>query len=169
MDLLSPELWTPLLIWTGAVLLVVAGFAGMVVPALPGPLLLLGGLLMAAWADDFTRVGLPTLLLLSLLCVIAMALDFIAGALGAKRYGASKAAITGSLIGACAGLFLGPLGLLLGPFAGAMAGELLTGRPLEQAGRSGWGATLGMLLGMVAKLAVGAMMVGVFMLVWLAG
>ncbi|MEL0027370.1 MAG: DUF456 family protein, partial [Perlucidibaca sp.] len=79
MDLLSPELWTPLLIWTGAVLLVVAGFAGMVVPALPGPLLLLGGLLMAAWADDFTRVGLPTLLLLSLLCVIAMALDFIAG------------------------------------------------------------------------------------------
>jgi len=169
LDIFDPSLWTPLLIWTGALALVVAGFVGMVVPVLPGPLLLLGGLLMAAWADDFTRVGPPTMFFLTFLCVVAMALDFIAGAMGAKRYGASKAAVTGSLLGATVGVFLGPLGLLLGPFAGAMAGELLTGHPLEQAGRSGWGATLGMLLGVVAKLALGAMMVGVFALVWLAG
>lgn len=162
---LSPELWTDLLIWLGAAVLVIGGFIGMVIPALPGPLLLLGGLLMAAWAEDFAQVGLPTLFFLSALCALAMALDFIAGAMGAKRYGASGAAVTGSVLGGIVGIFFGPPGLLLGPFAGAMAGELLTGRPLEQAGRSGWGATLGMLLGVVAKLAIGVMMVGVFVLV----
>lgn len=165
MDPLSPELWTDLLIWLGAAVLIIGGFVGMVIPALPGPLLLLGGLLMAAWAEDFTRVGMPTIFFLSFLCALAMALDFIAGAMGAKRYGASGAAVTGSVLGGIVGVFFGPLGLLLGPFAGAMAGELLTGRPLEQAGRSGWGATLGMLLGVVAKLAIGVMMVGVFVLI----
>ncbi len=154
-----------MLIWLTAAALVVAGFVGMVMPPLPGPLLVLGGLLMAAWAEDFSHVGLATLLFLSLLCVLAMVLDFIAGAMGAKRYGASGAAIAGSLIGAIAGIFFAPLGLLIGPFAGAMAGELLSGRELAQAGRSGWGATLGMLFGVIAKLAIGAMMVGVFVLV----
>ena len=168
-ELLSPDLWIPLLCWLGALLLVILGFVGMVVPALPGPLLVLGGLMLAAWADDFSRVGWVTLLILSGLALLAMVLDMIAGALGAKRYGASRAAITGSLIGAVVGIFFGPLGLLLGPFAGAVAGELLSGRGASQAGLSGWGATLGMLLGTVAKIALGAMMLGVFALAWLAG
>ncbi len=168
-ELLSPDLWFPLLCWLGALLLVILGFVGMVVPALPGPLLVLGGLMLAAWADDFSRVGWVTLLILSGLALLAMVLDMIAGALGAKRYGASRAAITGSLIGAVVGIFFGPLGLLLGPFAGAVAGELLSGRGASQAGLSGWGATLGMLLGTVAKIALGAMMLGVFAVAWLAG
>lgn len=168
-ELLSPDLWIPLLCWLGALLLVILGFVGMVVPALPGPLLVLGGLMLAAWADDFSRVGWVTLLILSGLALLAMVLDMIAGALGAKRYGASRAAITGSLIGAVVGIFFGPLGLLLGPFAGAVAGELLSGRGASQAGLSGWGATLGMLLGTVAKIALGAMMLGVFAVAWLAG
>lgn len=168
-ELLSPDLWIPLLCWLGALLLVILGFVGMVVPALPGPLLVLGGLTLAAWADDFGRVGWVTLLILSGLALLAMVLDMIAGALGAKRYGASRAAITGSLIGAVVGIFFGPLGLLLGPFAGAVAGELLSGRGASQAGLSGWGATLGMLLGTVAKIALGAMMLGVFAVAWLAG
>ena len=168
-ELVSPDLWIPLLCWLGALLLVILGFVGMVVPALPGPLLVLGGLMLAAWADDFSRVGWVTLLILSGLALLAMVLDMIAGALGAKRYGASRAAITGSLIGAVVGIFFGPLGLLLGPFAGAVAGELLSGRGASQAGLSGWGATLGMLLGTVAKIALGAMMLGVFAVAWLAG
>ena len=168
-ELVSPDLWIPLLCWLGALLLVILGFVGMVVPALPGPLLVLGGLMLAAWADDFSRVGWVTLLILSGLALLAMVLDVIAGALGAKRYGASRAAITGSLIGAVVGIFFGPLGLLLGPFAGAVAGELLSGRGASQAGLSGWGATLGMLLGTVAKIALGAMMLGVFAVAWLAG
>lgn len=168
-ELLSPDLWIPLLCWLGALLLVILGFVGMVVPALPGPLLVLGGLMLAAWADDFSRVGWVTLLILSGLALLSMVLDMIAGALGAKRYGASRAAITGSLIGAVVGIFFGPLGLLLGPFAGAVAGELLSGRGASQAGLSGWGATLGMLLGTVAKIALGAMMLGVFAVAWLAG
>lgn len=162
---MTPDLWIDLLIWVGALSLVALGFAGMIFPAIPGPPLLLGGLLMAAWAEDFVHVGRGTILFLALLCVIALVLDFLAGALGAKRYGASPTAITGAFLGAFAGIFLGPVGLLLGPFAGAVAGELISGRPWQQAGRSGLGTTLGMLLGIVAKVVIGLMMVGTFLLV----
>lgn len=110
MEFITALPWAELaFLWAGALLLIAAGFAGMVLPALPGPPLLLGGLFLAAWAEDFTPVGTGTLVVLSLLCVLALVLDFVAGALGAKRYGASGAAVTGALVGAVVGIFLGPL------------------------------------------------------------
>lgn len=169
MEFITGLPWAELALWAGALLLIAAGFAGMVLPALPGPPLLLGGLFLAAWAEDFTPVGTGTLVVLSLLCVLALVLDFVAGALGAKRYGASGAAVTGALVGAVVGIFLGPLGLLIGPFAGAMLGELATGRPWQQAGRAGVGATLGMLLGIVAKVVIGIVMLGTYVLVRVFG
>jgi len=135
---------------------------GMVLPAIPGPPILLMGLFTAAWAENFHYVGSGTLIILALLCVAAVALDFIAGALGAKRSGASRAAVIGALLGAILGLFLFPLGLIFGPFVGAMIGELSTGRPWQQASRAGWGATIGMLIGIVAKLVIGLIMITLF-------
>jgi uncharacterized protein YqgC (DUF456 family) len=135
---------------------------GMVLPAIPGPPILLMGLFTAAWAENFHYVGSGTLIILALLCVAAVALDFIAGALGAKRSGASRAAVIGALLGAIIGLFLFPLGLIFGPFIGAMIGELSTGRPWQQASRAGWGATIGMLIGIVAKLVIGLIMITLF-------
>lgn len=142
--------------------LIAAGMVGMILPAIPGPPILLLGLFTAAWAEDFAYIGTGTLITLAILCVAAVILDFVAGALGTQRAGASRQAVIGAMIGAVAGLFLLPIGLILGPFVGAVLGELSTGRPWRQANRAGWGATIGMLLGIVAKLGIGMMMIALF-------
>lgn len=153
------------LTWTLAVLLVAAGLAGLVLPALPGPALLFAGLLAAAWAEQFAHVGTATLVALGVMAALASLADFVAGAFGARRYGASPRSVTGAALGAIVGLFFGLPGLLLGPFVGALLGELSARRDLLAAGRAGWGATLGLILGTAAKLALGFAMVGVFLVV----
>lgn len=162
MDLLTGIDWLTAGLMIISVLLIAAGMIGMILPAIPGPPILLMGLFTAAWAEDFHYIGSGTLIVLGILCVAAVVLDFIAGALGTSRTGASRAAVIGALLGAIFGLFLLPVGLILGPFLGAMIGELSTGRPWQQAHRAGWGATIGMLVGIVAKLVIGTMMIALF-------
>ncbi|MFU8820051.1 MAG: DUF456 domain-containing protein [Gammaproteobacteria bacterium] len=153
------------LTWLLAILLVAAGLAGLVLPALPGPLLLFAGLLLAAWAEQFVHVGAWTLVALGVMAALASLADFVAGAFGAKRYGASPRSVAGAALGALVGIFFGLPGLLLGPFIGALLGELSARRDLAAAGRAGWGATIGLVLGTAAKLALGFAMVGLFLVV----
>jgi len=153
------------LLWILAVALVFAGLAGMLLPALPGAPLLFAGLLMAAWAEDFTYVGTKTLIVLGIMAVLSYALDFAATALGARRFGASSRAITGAALGTVVGLFFGLPGLVLGPFLGAVAGELTARRDLQAAAGAGIGAFLGLLLATAGKLALGFAMLGLFLLV----
>ena len=154
-----------ILLWIFAVLLTLAGLAGMVLPALPGPLLVFAGLFLGAWAEGFVHVGTNTLLALAVMTALAMLADFVAGAFGAKRYGASPRAAAGAALGALIGIFFGLLGLLLGPFLGALVGEIAERKGWAQAGRAGIGATLGLVIGTAAKLALGFAMVGLFLLV----
>jgi len=148
-----------------AALLVIAGLVGMVSPALPGPVLLFAGLWMAAWAEGFAHVGAGTVIALGVMAAIAMILDSLAGAFGARRYGASGRAMLGAALGGLVGIFFGLPGLLLGPFIGALLGELSMRKDLPTASRAGWGATLGMLLGVAAKMALGIAMLGLFVMV----
>lgn len=143
-------------------LLALAGLAGLLLPLLPGAPLLFLGLLLAAWAEDFVHVGAGTLVVLAVLAMLSYAADLLAGAFGAQRYGASRRAVAGAAIGALVGLVFGLVGVVLGPFVGAAIGELTDRRSLKEAGRSGIGATLGLLIGTVAKLALGFTMLGVF-------
>jgi uncharacterized protein YqgC (DUF456 family) len=124
--------------------------------------LVFAGLLVAAWAEDFAYVGTGTLALLALLAVLAYVADFAATALGAKRFGASRRAVVGAALGAVVGLFLGLPGILLGPFIGAVVGELTAQRGLRDAGRAGLGATVGLILGVAARLALAFSMLAVF-------
>jgi uncharacterized protein YqgC (DUF456 family) len=149
-------------IWILAVVLVLAGVAGSVLPALPGVPLVFAGLLAAAWADDFARVGVFTLVLLGLLTLLSFAIDFAATLLGAKRVGATKLAIVGAALGTVAGLFLGIPGLILGPFVGAVIGELLSHGEMQKAARAGVATWMGLLFGTLAKLALVFTMLGVF-------
>ncbi|QIT55754.1 DUF456 domain-containing protein [Aquisalimonas sp. 2447] len=153
------------LLWLLAILLIGAGLVGLVLPPLPGPLLLFAGLWVAAWAEGFAHVGMFTLVVLGVMAALASLADFIAGAFGARRYGASARSITGAALGALVGLFFGLPGLLLGPFIGALVGELSTRSGLPAAARAGWGATVGLAIGVAAKLAFGIAMVGLFLLV----
>jgi len=148
-----------------AVLLVVVGFVGMLLPAVPGAPVLFAGLLLAAWAEDFRHVGTGWLTVIGGLAVLTYAVDFIAGALGAKRFGASPRAVMGAALGALVGIFFGLPGILLGPFVGAVLGELSAQRSLGEASRAGLGATLGMAIGAAAKIALALSMLGVFVVV----
>ena len=158
---------TDLLLWLAALSLVLIGFAGVIVPVLPGVPVLFLGLWLAAWIDDYSRVGFWTLGLLGGLCLFAVITDLVASALGAKRVGASAHAIWGSVIGSLIGLFFGLPGLLLGPFIGAIAGELSARGGLERATRVGMATWLGLLLGALLKLAISLAMLGVFLVAWL--
>lgn len=153
------------LLWTLAVVLIIAGIAGLMVPALPGAPLLFAGLLLAAWAEDFAYVGVKTLIVLGLMALLSYAVDIMAGVFGAKRFGASPRALWGAALGGTVGIVFGLPGVLLGPFVGAVIGELSMLRSLVQAGRAGVGATLGLLLGVALKLALAISMLGVFVVV----
>ena len=146
-------------------LLVTAGIVGLLLPAFPGGIVIFLGFLLAAWAENFSHIGLGTLTALGIMTLLIYAVDFIAGALGAKRFGASTRAIVGASLGALVGLFFGIPGVLLGPFIGAVLGELSVQRNLKAAGKAGIGATVGLAIGVAAKLAVAMSMVGLFVVV----
>ena len=154
-----------------AAILVLVGLAGTILPALPGLPLVFAGLLLSAWADGFQNVDWGWMLPLGLLTLLSLVVDFWATAMGAKRVGASRSAVIGSVIGTFAGLFFGPIGLLAGPFAGALAGELihrrrLHGDDLAHATRIGIGTWLGVVFGIALKLALAFGMIGMFAIAW---
>src|SRR5512139_2994921 len=144
----------PVLLWILAVALMLTGLAGVVLPALPGIPLMFAGMLIAAWIDDFTRIGTFTLVILGVLTLFTLVIDFAAGALGAQRVGASRRAIVGAALGTVIGLFLGLPGLLLGPFVGGVVGELAGNRGMNQALRVGVASWLGFFLGTLMKIAI---------------
>lgn len=159
------------LLWALAIFLIVVGLAGTVLPGLPGIPLLLLGMVVAAWIDDFMRIGVLVLVILGVLTVLSIVIDFAAAALGARRVGASRPAIIGAVVGATVGLFFGLPGLILGPFVGAVVGELLARQRLAReditaATKVGVAAWIGFAAGSVARLAVAFAMLGVFGTAW---
>ena len=145
---------------------IVLGLAGVVLPLLPGMPLIFGGLWLLAWSDGFTRVGEFTVLGLGFLAVLAWGIDYVAATLGVKRVGASGAAVAGAALGTVLGLAGGLLGVLVGPVLGAVAGEWLARRNGGQASRAGLAAGISFLLGIVAKIGIAFMMLGVFAVAW---
>lgn len=149
-------------LWLLCAALILVGLAGTVLPALPGTVLVLAGILLGAWIDDFTRVGWLTLTLVTVLAVLAWALDYVAGLMGARKVGASRQALIGAALGTVVGLFMGLVGVLFMPLVGAAVGEYLARRDHGQALKVGTATWLGMMLGMIAKVVLAFVMVGVF-------
>lgn len=160
------DAWLAPLLRIFAILLVLTGVAGTLLPVLPGVPLVFAGLWLAAWIDGYLQVSGWTIVLLGVLTLLSFAVDFAASALGAKRVGASRQAISGAVIGTVVGLFFGIPGLLIGPFAGAVVGELMAQRTLEQATAVGFATWVGLLLGTIAKLALALTMIGVYALAY---
>ena len=149
-------------LWAVAVLLVGAGVVGIVLPALPGTILIFAGLLVAAWADDFMRVGPLMLVVIAIIGVATYGVDFVATALGAKHLGASKRAMAGAALGTFLGFFLGLPGIIIGPFLGAIAGELTVHRDWKRVGKAGMAAWIGFVVGTAVKVALAFLMIGLF-------
>lgn len=150
------------LYWIAAIALVLIGIAGTVLPGLPGTPLVFGGLLLAAWIDDFSRVGVWPLVALGVLTLFSFVIDIIGAMLGAKRVGASKQAIIGAALGTLLGMFAGLVGLIIGPLIGAVVGELMARRDIGHAGKVGVATWIGLLIATAIKLALVFAMVGIF-------
>lgn len=150
------------LLWIASAALIAIGLAGTVLPVLPGTLLVWLGIVIGAWIDDFTRVGSITIALVSVLGLLAWGLDYAAGLLGAQRAGASRLALLGAAIGTVLGLFMGLVGVLFMPFVGAAVGEYLARKEEHRAVKVGLFTWAGMMLGMLAKVVLSFVMVGVF-------
>ena len=159
----------PVVLWLIAAALVLIGVVGLVLPGVPGVIAVFGGMLLAASIDDFTRIGWPTLVALGVLTALAFAADILGSLLGAQRVGASRLALWGAAIGTLAALPFGFVGLVFGPFAGAMVGEFMAQQRLDAATRVGIGTWIGLAVGTLAKVALVYVMLGVFATSWLLG
>jgi hypothetical protein len=153
---------TTFLLWILAVALIVAGLAGTVLPALPGTALVLGGIVLGAWIDDFAKVGAGWLAVIGALAVLAWVLDYVAGLLGARKAGASRQALAGAALGTVAGLFMGLIGVLFMPLVGAAIGEYLARREHGNALRVGVATWIGIMVGLIAKVVIAFVMIGIF-------
>lgn len=134
--------------------LVLGGIAGSFLPVLPGPPLAFLGLAVLWFSSNYQ----PNAELLGMHLAAASAitaLDYFVPIWGTKKFGGTKAGTTGATIGLLIGLFLGPLGIIFGPFAGALLGELSAGTPQNQAVKAAFGAFLGFVAGVFMKLAYG--------------
>lgn len=134
---------------------VLIGIIGCILPVIPGPpIAYLSLLLLQITEKDNRPFSIETLLLWGFITLFVTVLDYIVPVWGTKRFGGSKFGTWGSFIGLIAGLFFVPVGLLLGPFAGAVVGELIGGKPMKPAFRAGFGAFVGFLTGVLLKLVV---------------
>lgn len=150
------------LLWILSVILILVGLAGTVLPVLPGTVLVWGGIVLAAWIDDFTRVGMTTVVVITVLAVLAWALDYVAGLLGARKAGASRLALLGAAVGTVLGLFMGLVGVFFMPLVGAAVGEYLARRDQTRAVKVGVATWVGIMLGLIAKVGLAFIMVGIF-------
>ncbi|HQY54164.1 MAG TPA: DUF456 domain-containing protein [Dokdonella sp.] len=156
-----------IILYVLAALLIIVGTLGTVLPALPGVPIVYAGMFLAAWVGDFSHIGWPTLTILGVLTALSVIVDLLASVFGAKRVGASGWALFGAAAGTVIGLFFGLVGLIFGPFVGAVAGELIAGSSLRRSAGVGVGAWLGFIFGTLAKIALCFTMLGVFALAYL--
>lgn len=159
---MNPDI--PVLLWILSAVLTVTGLVGMLLPLLPGAPILFLGLLFGAWADNFQYVGPWTLLLLAVLTALTYLIEFVASVLGVRKCGGSNRAMWGAALGGFVGIFFSIPGIILGPFVGAVLGELSLQRTLDQASRAGFGTVIGLAVGIAGKLAIGMTMIGLFLI-----
>ena len=151
-------------LWVLAIALIVVGAVGVVLPALPGTVFVFAGIALAAWIDSFEVISVTTVVIAAILAVVAWVTDYLAGLVGAQRVGASREAIVGGAIGTVAGIFFGLFGLVFFPLIGAAVGEYMAISDLRRAGNVGLATWIGMLVGVVVKLALTFLSIGIFVL-----
>lgn len=148
-----------------ALILMIVGLIGVVLPVIPSIPVIYGGFLVYGLGTGWKDYGAGLMVALGIITLLILALDYLAGAMGARKFGGSRTGMIGSVVGAVVGLIVfNVIGLIVGVFAGAVMGELLQGRTTHEAIRSGWGAFLGFVAGSVFKLIMGVSMIGGFLI-----
>ncbi len=145
-----------------ALLVMLAGLVGGLVPGFPGTLVVLAAIIIHRLCFGAASVSKAVLIILVLLTLVALALDFIAGWFGANKFGATWRGALGAVLGGLVGLFFSLPGIILGPFVGATLLELSGGREWKPAAKAGLGATLGLFAGIVGKFSINVIMILLF-------
>ncbi len=158
--LANPHVWGFLV----SVPFIVGGFVGTIFPVLPGTILILCGFVGYGLIAGFATMSTGFFVGQGILVALSYLVDFLATAFGVKMYGGSKAAAWGAVLGSLLIFVIGPIGILLGPLLGAIAGELIIGEQLKQAMHSGFGSFLGFIGGALAKIIISCIMVGWFII-----
>ncbi len=135
-------------------ILAIAGMIGCILPIIPGPFLSFCALILLSWVKNWQIFSQTFMIIMGILTALLIILDYFAPALGAKKFGASKLGLWGSVIGMIIGIFfIPPWGMIVGAFVGALVGELASGKSGGKALRAGWGILIGNVLGIGLKLA----------------
>jgi len=148
-----------------ALAVMLVGLLGTFLPGLPGTPVVFAAALVFAVITDFQYITTGTLGLFAILTGVAVLLDWVAASYGVKRMGGSWMGIAGSFVGMIVGLLIpgvGVVGFIVGAFAGAVLGELLTGRSPEVAVKAGTGSFIGFIAGGIIKFTIAAVMIGWF-------
>jgi uncharacterized protein YqgC (DUF456 family) len=135
-----------------AIVLMIAGIAGCLLPVLPGPPLSYLGLVVLHFTR-FADVSKNLFIILAIVAIVVTVIDYVVPIWGTRRFGGSKYGMRGATVGLIIGLFLGPPGIIIGPFIGAVVGELIFKDDIKYALRAGFGSLLGFLTGIGLKLA----------------
>lgn len=143
-----------------AAVLIIGGVAGAILPILPGIPMIFGGIWLAAAVDEYDHLGWGWLVAIGIVGAVGVALDFISASLGAKKIGATPRALWGAGVGTTIGMFFGIPGLIIGPFAGAVVGELSSGKSILRSAHVGMSTWVGMLVGVLAKVVISFLMIG---------
>lgn len=143
-------------------ILVIVGIAGCIVPIIPGPPISYGGLLLLQLTNA-KPLDSRTMIIWLLVTIAVTALDYIVPIWGTKKYGGTKRGVWGSTIGLFVGIFFfPPIGIILGPFLGAIVGELSAGQDSNAAFRAGFGSFIGLLTGTILKIVASGWMAYLF-------
>jgi uncharacterized protein len=135
------------------IVLVLAGLVGCLLPLLPGPPLTYAGLLVLQ-LREVSPFSTKFLLIWAAIVVVVTMLDYVIPIYGTKKFGGSNAGIWGCTLGLLAGFWLGPFGIIIGPFVGAFIGEWIAVQNTDKALRAAVGSFLGFLTGTLLKLVV---------------
>jgi uncharacterized protein YqgC (DUF456 family) len=150
------------LILIGCYLLMLVGLAGCVLPMLPGTPLVFAGIYIYAWLTGFTIISRNLIIIFLILTVLSVVIEYISSSIGSKKFGASKLGFIGAFVGAIIGVFFAPWGLIIGPLVGALLGELIVGKKIKEAFRSGTGAVIGFFGGTFLKIVISFAMIAFF-------
>ena len=143
-------------------IIMLVGLAGCILPILPGTPFVFAGIYIYAWLTGFTIISRNLIIIFLILTVVSVVIEYISSSIGSKKFGASKLGFIGAFVGAIIGVFFVPWGLVIGPLAGALIGELIVGKKIKEAFRAGGGAVLGFFGGTFLKIVAAFVMIALF-------
>ncbi len=152
-----------IIVFIFSLLIMLVGLSGIILPIIPStPLIWLGAFIYAIF-DGFKSITWLLLLIFAALTALSLVLDYFGGIIGAKKFGATRWGIIGSIIGGIGGFFMGGIvGIIIGPFLGAVLLEIAFGKDFANAFKSGVGTLVGFIGGVISKLVIGVIMIGIF-------